>query len=267
MKAVGAAVLTAALVTGGAVAVNASGGGDENNPAPSGTAVRAAASDTGETEVYTGITPCRILDTRSSTPITSGTRNFDVSGALASQGGSGSCGIPTNATSVSVNLTGISNGGSTGYVRGWAAGDSPVNATLLNFSPALNASNLVTIPLCQGGPCPDAFTLQVFGSADIVGDAVGYYQAPMYASISTSGSVQYGSSGVVSATKVSTGRYDITFDRSVQGCAGVASAFNWASSNEVSVDTNDNGAGVVSVGIVNESEAFEDASFALTVTC
>ena len=100
-------------------------------------------------ELYTGVTPCRIVDTRlAGGPLVS-TRHFQASGNLASQGGSNTCGIPANATSIAVSLTAISQG--QGYLRGWASGTTPPTATLLNYGTAINMSNMVNLPRCSGG--------------------------------------------------------------------------------------------------------------------
>lgn len=271
-KFLGGTLLSAVLLLGGAVHVAASDTGQDNRsddtPATPAAATPAAAQDVGATEVYSGIAPCRILDTRSTSPITGTTRNFDVSGALSAQGGSDSCGIPTTATSVIVNLTGISVGGSTGFVRGWAAGDPPVNATLLNYSPALNATNQVTIPLCTG-TCSDAFTLQVFGSANIVGDAVGYTQAPMFAYVLGNGSIESNvSSGVVSVTRNSAGNYTVLFDRPVTDCDAQASGTAWATDWDVSPDqVYGGGPNDVIVQVLNDAGSPADGQFNILVTC
>lgn len=272
--AVGALVAVAAL--GGWTAAGAVGGGGANpeaggsgNHAVPPAGVRAALAGSSKTEQYTGITPCRILDTRKTAAMNSATRSFDVSGNLTSQGGASACGIPSHATSIAVNLTGLSQGGSTGYVRGWAAGGSAPTATLLNFAPGLNASNQVNVPLCRAGACPDAFTLRTVGNAHLVGDVVGYYSAPLYVAVSPSGTVyQNIRSGVVSVTRTGPGKYDVIFDRNVLGCSFTASSITWSSNLDASPDGSQPGTPTrVTVGIANSSSALVDDFFYLQGTC
>ena len=87
----------------------ASATGDDHNPAdvsPNTGQVRTRPSDRaalagGQSETYTGITPCRVVDTRAAGgPIASTTRDFKVTGTLATQGGAANCGIPENASSI-----------------------------------------------------------------------------------------------------------------------------------------------------------------------
>lgn len=239
-----------------------------SGPVLSGPALRAAVAGNSTTEDFSGIAPCRILDTRKTTPMNSVSRNFKVSGNLTSQGGAASCGIPAHATSVVVNLTGISNGG-TGYVRGWAAGSTPPNATLLNFSPALNASNQVTIPLCRGASCPNAFTLRTYGKANIVGDAVGYHSSPMFAAITPTGTVYKDiQSGLVSVTRVGVGQYNLEFDRSVLSCAWTATSITWSSNIDPSPDGSQSATpNTVKVQLVNAANEFRDDWFYVTSDC
>jgi hypothetical protein len=264
----GAGALVAAGVFGGLTVAGGEGRGlppGVGQSAPAETPVRAVASDVGRTEEYTAIAPCRVFDTREQAgPLVNGTRSFDVSGNLTAQGGSSSCGIPTNATSIAINLTGISTG-STGFVRGWAAGTPPPTATLLNFGPAINVSNQVNIPLCKAGPCPNAFTLRAFGSTHIVGDAVGYFTAPMYANVTSIGGIRASrSSGVVSTTRTSIGEFTVTFDRDLTGCAVQATDLRFDPINEISADFS---ASDVFVNVKDLEGNQADTDFFVTVTC
>jgi hypothetical protein len=269
-KVIGAVVAAVVLGVGSGVAattLSSPNGSGESSPAAPAPLAIAAAVDVGQTEVYTAITPCRILDTRATSPIVAATRDFKVSGTLSPQGGSNTCGIPATATSIAVNLTGISTGG-TGFVRGWAAGGAPVNATLLNFSPALNASNMVNLPLCKGGGCTNAFTLQVFGGANIIGDVIGYYQAPMYAKVDIFGNLMDGvSSGLVSIEKVDTGQFTLTFDRPVDKCAVTTADVHLDNTRDVSADATYGPANAVEVSITNAAGTYVDTYFYVAVHC
>ncbi|CAN5732125.1 hypothetical protein BH10ACT1_BH10ACT1_00230 [soil metagenome] len=170
---------------------------------------------------YVAITPCRVLDTRDAGgTMTSTERTFKVSGNLASQGG-GPCGIPSSAKAVALNLTAISAGGSTGFVRGRAAGGPTATTSLLNFSPALNASNAVSQPVSSAG-----MQLRTYGSANLVGDVQGYYAEQIEGMIDPSGSVYNGTSAIVSAVRNSTGNYTVTVDRDVTYCTPTVTAYS-----------------------------------------
>ncbi|MCU1497908.1 MAG: Alpha-tubulin suppressor and related protein-like protein [Acidimicrobiales bacterium] len=218
--------------------------------------------------IFTSIAPCRVLDTRPSTPLVNSERDFKVTGALAAQGGSNTCGIPANATAVAINLTGIATGNAGGYVRGWADDATPPNATLLNFASSINASNQVDIPLCTGCVAGNRFTLRAYGSADVVGDAVGYYTPPMYAIVNTDGNLYSNiSSGLISVNRASIGHYNLYFHQDITRCAVVASDLLWATSRDVSPDAVDDSNGHVEIEVRDHSNALTDTIFNVSVTC
>lgn len=204
----------AALTLGGLHAAGASTQRDARPMTPSNPVTTSA------NELYTGVTPCRLVDTRANGAggaLTGSSRNFDASGTLTSQGGSNTCGIPTHATSIAVNITGIMDNGGSGFIRGWAAGGPTPNATLLNVGEEINVSNMVNIPLCRGA-CTDAFTLRNWGNdVHVVADVLGYYTTPMFANVTALG-VRQDSSGLTSVAHPLTGVYNLTFDRPVDSC-------------------------------------------------
>lgn len=267
-----AVVATLALVLGTWTAATAAGGDkDPNPPLPGASSAPKApriAVTPSKTEEYTGIKPCRVLDTRTSTPLADAGRNFRVSGVLSGQGGLNTCGIPINATSIVINLTGISTG-STGFIRGWAYKGASPTATLLNFGPGINVSNQVNIPLCRTSCGGYGFTLRAWGSTDIVGDAVGYYTAPAYAFITANGAVFNDiSSGLLSSTRTGTGTYTLTFDRAIDHCAVSGTDEIYAFNRDVSPDAWDGGAGgILHVVITDKSDAAVDSYFYVSVTC
>lgn len=169
---------------------------------------------------YVKVTPCRVLDTRAKGgTMTNADRTFIAVGDLAGQGGkSGGCGIPGDATSLALNITAIAASGNGGYVHGWAANTAETNATLLNFSPAINASNMVNLPITYLDG-RKGFHLKTYGSANLVADVVGYYIPPLAGMVDgTTATVYAGSSRIVSATRNGVGSYTVTFDRDVAYC-------------------------------------------------
>jgi hypothetical protein len=221
-------------------------------------------STTSVHELYTGVTPCRIVDTRlAGGPLTS-TRHFRASGNLAGQGGSNTCGIPDNATSIAVSLTAISQG--QGYLRGWASGTTPPTATLLNYGTAINMSNMVNLPLCRGGGCTDAFDLRNFGAnVDIVADVTGYYRPPMYAEINLDGSLG-DSSGSTGSTRPSTGLYTVTFDRDVDSCTTTATDTDATDSHTFAVSPG-SAPDTIEVHVKDDAGTPANAPFHLRLTC
>lgn len=272
VRKVALSVVVVALASAGGIAVASAGDQPRRNPpqanggTPDSSAFRAAVAG-GQSEIYTGIKPCRILDTRATAPLIDASRSFRVSGNLASQGGASNCGIPSYATSVAVNLTGIAVGGG-GFIRGWAFGDTPATATLLNVAPAINASNQVNIPLCRGASCTSAFTLRAFGQADIVGDAVGYFTQPLYVSITEGGSIYNSiSSGVLSTERVAAGTYVVTFVRPVSSCDAQASDAIFGSLRDISIDQTTGGANALTVSVLDFDGNARDSSLNVLVTC
>ena len=260
-------MLATAAVTVGGVAAAGGLGSDGNPPVPSPPALKTTALTAigqGTQQQFTSVTPCRLLDTRKAGgPITNTDRSFVVSGSLTGQGGnSAGCGIPSNASAITINLTGISK--YTNVVRGWPYGATPPIATLLNYSPALHASNMVTIPLCRGA-CAKAFTLHAYNTAHVVGDVLGYYTLPIYGLINSSGGI-VNSSSIVGVTHPATGEYDVTFDRVMTGCAINATDEIWATNNDVSPD-NPNGKTTVIFKVTDTSNSPVNTWFHFTASC
>ena len=215
-------------------------GGSSRAIGPSATpAAPQAAPVGGQSEIYTGIAPCRIFDTRSTAAMAVGVnRHFQVTGNLAAQAGSNTCGIPSYATSVAINLTGIAINGPS-FVRGWAFNGAEPNATLLGISPAINAINMLNIPLCRGAGCTNAFTLKAFqNNTHLVGDVVGYYTQPLYATV-LAGGIYEGSpsSGALSASNPQTGYYFVKFIRPVSNCSAQVSEFIFSINLFIKADT------------------------------
>lgn len=134
----------------------------------------AATSPAGAT-TYVPITPCRLVDTR--TPGTVGPRSTPIGAAetynVSAYGDNGQCtGIPTNATSLELNVTSL--GATTGtFLTLWAAGGTRPEVSHLNPQPgAPPIPNSVTTGLSAGGQ----FSIfNAAGSVNVLVDVVGYY--------------------------------------------------------------------------------------------
>lgn len=130
--------------------------------------------------VYTAITPCRIVDTR----IAGGAfaantlRTFDVDGAsFSGQGGaSGGCAIPFNvAASVAMTITVVNTTGS-GYITAWGLGAQPLSS-VLNYVTGSVIANTTIVPVVPGAGTD--FTIFASAGTDIVIDVVGFFGAPV----------------------------------------------------------------------------------------
>lgn len=136
------------------------------NAAKSVTATFGPAGSPGGLNFYT-VTPCRVLDTRSGSALSSGVkRTLQVAGV---------CGIPSDAVAVSLNVTAIAPG-SEGFVTLFP-GNAPVPATsTLNLVPGKTRANNAVLALATdaaGTLAAQAF-LAGGGEVDLLVDVNGY---------------------------------------------------------------------------------------------
>jgi len=134
------------------------------------------AADSGSPSSFVPISPCRLIDTRStstvgprSTPIAAGeSLNVQVTGS------NGSCVIPSTATAIVINVTAVGPTAAS-YITLYPADVALPNASNLNFTAGQNPTpNLVTVSLSAGG------AIKIFnesGAVNVLGDIAGYYQA------------------------------------------------------------------------------------------
>ncbi|MES1244185.1 MAG: hypothetical protein ABUT39_21450 [Acidobacteriota bacterium] len=131
------------------------------------TAGAAPASD-----FYT-VAPCRALDTRSASPLSSG-----VAGLAALHG---VCGVPATAVAVAVNVTAISATGS-GNLRVYPGDVEPPAASSMNFQAGVTRANNAILPLAYDGTGTLGLLASVSGGSGtvhVVVDVVGYFQQEM----------------------------------------------------------------------------------------
>lgn len=221
-----------------------------------------------EGDLYVAVTPCRLLDTRDMAgPLTGLPVTFEASGDLTAQGGSASCGIPEDASAVAVNLTGITTTPG-GYLRGWPAGSPPPTATLLNYAPAINASNMVNIPLGAGSctGCNAQFILRNHGgNVHVVGDVVGYYTRPPFAHIKADGSAVAGASHLLSSVQSGTGYYVLTWDRDMTRCTFTVNVRNMP--RLITAALNPSQPDQLSVLVRDPGNVPQNSDFDVTATC
>jgi hypothetical protein len=118
--------------------------------------------------VFYPVTPCRLLDTRTSgnTPLPADTpRNLPVAGA---------CGIPTNAAAFSLNVTAIPRNTTLESLTVYATGQLRPTAIPLNAAPGRIVANSNLLATSPGG----SVTLHASHETDAVVDINGYFSLP-----------------------------------------------------------------------------------------
>ena len=214
-----------AFVGTSAFAQDAGAGNDAStaaapNPAPA--TITPTLEDT-----YVPVTPCRIVDGRKALGVVpAGTvRSYEVRGTtgFVPQGGtSGGCGIPTYASAVTFTVSVVSPSGG-GFLRAWPEGKSEPNATLMNIVAGQSQTTTAPIALGDSSLAKDLRVKSYAADSMLVIDVQGYYAPQIQAHVGVDGSLVSGSPRVVSATRTTTGTYQVTLDRNVSECAAEAS--------------------------------------------
>jgi PKD repeat protein len=118
------------------------------------------------------VTPCRLLDTRQSSPLGSGSKlTFAVAGITAF-----ACGIPANARALSVNITVVSPTGA-GFISVFP-GNYPVPvASTINFSAGQTRTNNAILPISSdtSGTLSAQPVVTGNGNVQLVVDVNGYF--------------------------------------------------------------------------------------------
>ncbi|TDV46135.1 GH25 family lysozyme [Actinophytocola oryzae] len=118
---------------------------------------------TDATGLHTALSPQRVLDTRSGagTPLgAQGTLTLDLSSK-----------VPSDATAVTINLTGVGATSGT-FVSAWPTGEARPNVSSLNLGNANATPNLVTVKL---GTNRSVSLFNNAGSTHLLADLAGYY--------------------------------------------------------------------------------------------
>ena len=128
------------------------------------TGAGAAAAQNVTTGLYHAVTPHRVLDTRTQTPVAArATRNAVVTGS----------GVPAGATSVALTVT--VTGPQFGYLTVYPAGGSRPTASNLNFAAGSTVANLVVSTVGTAGQV--SIYNGSAGRSQVVVDVSGYYTA------------------------------------------------------------------------------------------
>lgn len=220
--------------------------------------------DTSTEAKYTALTPCRIVDTRVAGGLLAAgaTRAFQVTGTsgFTGQGGTSSgCGVPSSATAVAATVVAVDETGP-GFLKAWPTGSSPSPSSFLNYANTNLVSTGVTLSVNS------SVTMQAgVSGTDVVIDVQGYYIKPMYAVVSSGGSLLEGSRVTAVSQPFGTGLgYEVDFDRNVSACSySVTSRFGAPGAIAEPRSTNVDGVYLE----VYSGTTSVDNTFNLTVTC
>lgn len=126
---------------------------------------------TGPGDLFTGITPTRLLDSRGPVGGWNGTLAAGTPRDLSVRQPGNALGVPATATAVVANVT--ATGGSDGsFVSVWPSDVSKPNVSNLNFAPGQTIPNLAIIKIGAGGTIRFANEI---GTVHLVVDIVGYF--------------------------------------------------------------------------------------------
>jgi hypothetical protein len=269
---VGVTAVALAVSVGGGVAAMAATNGPQQTQSPAvKTSVRAAVTapiDTSTEAKFTAITPCRIADTRvAGGAVTSGSpRSFvaATSSSLAAQGGNAAgCGIPASAVAIQANVVAV-GATSSGYLKVYPFGATVPAASFLNFHDSRAVANGGTITLDATGA--KHFTVLASHTTQVVVDVSGYFVKPIWAHVSSDGSL-IGGSRVSSVTRAAIGNFEVDFDRDVSNCAYAVTPIPDDIAEAAAEPVANDPDGVLVVFGDASNQTTVDAEFYLTVTC
>lgn len=126
---------------------------------------------TGPGDRFVGVTPRRLLDSRTSTGGWSAPLRGGSPRALAVEAPGAAGGIPATATAVVANVT-VTGGTEPSFVSVWPSDRPQPNVSNLNFLPGQTRANLVVVATGADGSIRAA---NAHGSVHVVVDVVGYF--------------------------------------------------------------------------------------------
>jgi hypothetical protein len=143
--------------------------------------------------VFTPVTPCRIIDTRTATGAYAGPigpnlgKYYYVTGSsYTAQGGNATtCGIPSSPkpAAVALNIASTAQGG-LGNLKIVPTGGGNPPAVLMNYQPGVNLSNAAVVAVAQGAATEEAWIYSGNSTSQVIVDIMGYYTAPVATALS-----------------------------------------------------------------------------------
>ena len=113
---------------------------------------------------FVPVAPCRLVDTRQSQPIQGGTSQDFIIPQL------GGCGIPTNATAYSLNVTAVPLG-QLGYLTVWPTGEQQPVVSTMNSPDGRVKANAAIVP----AGVQDDVSVYASNTTDVILDINGYF--------------------------------------------------------------------------------------------
>ena len=126
----------------------------------------------GPIEFYT-VTPCRVVDTRNPNGPYGGPTFAAGSGSVRSFTLAGQCGVPADATGISLNVT-VADVTTTGSLAMFPGTGTVPNTDSISFRPGVNRANNVMVGLTLG--VLSVKDRQASGSVNVVMDVTGYFR-------------------------------------------------------------------------------------------
>jgi hypothetical protein len=117
---------------------------------------------------FTGVSPVRLLDTRTGFGGTGGTFSAGQERTLHVAGANG---VPADATSVVLNVTGA-NAAGVGWAAAYPTGEARPTVSNINLSPGRTRANLAVVKVGKGG---NVQLLVAETNADVIVDVYGYF--------------------------------------------------------------------------------------------
>jgi hypothetical protein len=130
-------------------------------------------STTPPVKLYT-LTPCRVLDTRNATGPLGGPA-LSGGGAQRTFTVTGTCGIPSSAKSISVNLT-VTQAAAAGSLTAYAGNGAPNGTSSISFAAGATRANNAIVRLSTDGTGSIGVENDAAGAAHFILDVNGYFQ-------------------------------------------------------------------------------------------
>lgn len=180
------------------------------------------------------------------------------------QGGtSGGCGVPVGATAVAATFTAVCPSAG-GYLRAYPSTLTEPTATTLSYGTVTGGTG-TTVTIAPS----TAQALKVTnhgGPTHLVIDVVGYYVKPLAALVDITGGLYSGSSRALSSASISTGVFDVTFDRDIRSCTAQATVYV-VNYNAAADTLGGSSAKTVRIRVFNAGGTLIDYPVYVTVNC
>ncbi len=198
---------------------------------------------------FTGITPCRIVDTRDATkPQGYGPPSLTTAWPPRSFGLKGQCGIPIGAVAVSLNVTVVSPQ-ALGYLLLYPQGGAVPAVSTLNFAQSQTIANAAIVPLGVNGGVTVA---AVLSGTDLLIDTNGYFGASPGNDNDVFVGLGTGNPTLTPFADTGFGNYTLALDPGPMSHTAVGyGALQFSVANETSVDSSSVGVGYAALGLTS----------------